>query len=149
MYGAVSINLNPMSKSSIIMNISQAAAQTGLSAKQIRDYEKAGLLPATTRTASGYRTYGQSAIERLTFIARARQVGFSLTQIQALLALQDDPNRTSCAVKALTSAHIDELTARIAQLQAMKDTLQEWHDACHGDERSDCVILQSLGASNE
>lgn len=126
------------------MNISQAAAITGLSAKQIRDYEKVGLLPATARSGAGYRIYGRSQIERLKFIARARQVDFSLAQIRALLALQDDPNRSSSMVKALTSQHIDELSQKICQLQQMKNTLQQWHDACHGDARSDCAILRSL-----
>lgn len=130
------------------MNISQAARLTGLSAKQIRDYEKAGLIPAPIRSASGYRLYNTACLRRLDFIAKARQVGFCLEQIKELLSLQDNPQRQSCKVKALTSAHIDELDAKIHQLQQMKQTLQTWHDACHGDERADCAILQSLSTSS-
>ena len=66
------------------MNISEIAKQTGLSAKQIRDYEKAGLLPKTQRSESGYRIYSSNDLARLNFIYNARKVGFSLTQIQAL-----------------------------------------------------------------
>ena len=126
------------------MNISQVAQLTGLSSKQIRDYERVGLLNVARDKQSGYRDYAPSDIARLQFIARSREVGFSLAQIQALLMLQDDPNRKSCEVKALTTQHIQELEAKIAQLQAMKETLQKWHHACRGDSGSDCPILQSL-----
>ena len=69
------------------MNISQAAAQTGLSAKQIRDYEKQGLLPPAPRSEAGYRRFLPADLQRLRFIAHAREVGFSLAQIKRLLAL--------------------------------------------------------------
>lgn len=129
------------------MNISQAAALTGLSTKQIRDYEKAGLMLPVGRSVSGYRIYNGLNLERLHFIAKARQVGFSLEQIKTLLVLKDNPQRHSCDVKALTSAHIADIGNKIYQLQQMKDILQAWHDKCHGDERAECVILQSLSAS--
>ncbi|OOH88606.1 Cu(I)-responsive transcriptional regulator [Pasteurellaceae bacterium 15-036681] len=130
------------------MNISKVAKLTGLSTKQIRDYEKIGLLKVNRDSQSGYRDYNPQEIERLQFIARSRAVGFSLAQIQALLALQDDPNRKSCEVKALTSHHIEELNQKIAELQAMKDTLQVWHNECKGDTGSDCPILRSLTQGN-
>ena len=85
------------------MNISQAAKLTGLSAKQIRDYEKRGLLKAGTRTLSGYRYYEESDLARLRFIRHSRDVGFSLQQIAQLLQLQDNPHRNSREVKQLTA----------------------------------------------
>ncbi|UNU73835.1 Cu(I)-responsive transcriptional regulator [Moraxella nasovis] len=126
------------------MKISEVAKITGLSSKQIRDYEKLGLLTPAERTFSGYRDYKQADLARLHFIHHAREVGFGLAQIGELLALQDNPNRKSCDVKALTASHIATLAQKIAQLEQMKNTLQAWHDECAGDERSHCAILQNL-----
>ena len=148
---AIIINLDYRLKSNFIlqperkhMNISQAAAQTGLSAKQIRDYEKQGLLPETRRSESGYRVYSEQDLQRLRFIRHAREVGFSLAQIRELLALQDNPNRHSRDVKNLTAQHIAELNQRIESLQSMLHTLQTWHKECSGDEQADCCILAGL-----
>ncbi|WP_038331382.1 Cu(I)-responsive transcriptional regulator [Kingella kingae] len=126
------------------MNISQAAQQTGLSAKQIRDYEKQNLLPETQRSESRYRVYGEYDVQRLRFMRQARNVGFSLAQIRELLALQDNLNRHSRDVKNLTAQHIAELNQRIESLQSMLHTLQTWHNECSGDEQADCCILAGL-----
>lgn len=128
------------------MNISQAAQAVGLSAKQIRDYEKAGLLAPAPRSGAGYRVYDEAALKRLHFICHARAVGFSLAQIAQLLRLADDPGRSSGEVKALTAAHLAALADKIRALEAMRDTLQSWHDACAGDARPECSILRGLGA---
>ncbi|AUI66266.1 MULTISPECIES: Cu(I)-responsive transcriptional regulator [Glaesserella] len=126
------------------MNISQAAKLSGLTAKQIRDYEKAGLLPHAQRSESGYRLYSTKDIERLHFISNARKVGFSLAQIAELLKLNDDPNRASREVKKLTEQHIIELQTKIADLQAMLVLLQSWHHSCCGNDKPECSILQGL-----
>lgn len=128
------------------MNISQAAAQSGLSTKQIRDYEKYGLLPNTGRNATGYRVYEPHDVKRLRFIRHARDVDFSLAQIKQLLALQDNPQRCSSDVKHLTAQHIAALNAKIESLQTMLHTLQTWHDNCAGNEQADCCILANLAA---
>lgn len=148
---AIIINLDYRLKSNFIlqperkhMNISQAATQMGLSAKQIRDYEKQGLLPETRRSESGYRVYSEQDLQRLRFIRHARDVGFSLAQIRELLALQDNPNRHSRDVKNITVQHITELNQRIESLQSMLHTLQTWHNECSGDEQADCCILAGL-----
>ncbi len=127
-----------------MMNISQAARASGLSAKQIRDYEKAGLLAAAVRSDTGYRRYGAADLSRLRFICHARAVGFSLAQIAELLRLQADPHRKSCEVKALTAQHIAEISAKIDSLVAMRATLQQWHDACAGGTAPECSILRGL-----
>ncbi|MBS6026148.1 MAG: Cu(I)-responsive transcriptional regulator [Haemophilus pittmaniae] len=126
------------------MNISQAAKAVGLSTKQIRDYEKLGLLGAAKRTAAGYRYYEEMDLGRLAFIRHSRDVGFSLQQIEQLLRLQDDPHRCSREVKALTAAHIATLNQQIERLQAMVKELQSWHDSCQGDNSPDCPILAGL-----
>ena len=126
------------------MNISQAAKLTGLSAKQIRDYEKLGLLKAGTRTLSGYRYYEESDLARLRFIRHSRDVGFSLQQIAQLLQLQDNPHRNSREVKQLTARHIETLNAQIHALQKMVSELQRWHDNCQGNDCPECSILAGL-----
>jgi Cu(I)-responsive transcriptional regulator len=126
------------------MNIGQAASATGVSAKMIRHYESIGLLPAAARTESGYRQYGDKDINTLRFIRHSRDLGFSLEQIRALLGLWQDRRRPSRQVKALAQAHIDELDAKLRELQAMKATLQHLVHGCHGDDRPDCPIIETL-----
>ena len=126
------------------MNISQAAKLTGLSAKQIRDYEKLGLLKANSRTLAGYRHYEENDLARLRFIRHSRDVGFSLQQIAQLLQLQDNPHRNSREVKQLTARHIETLNAQIHALQKMVAELQRWHDNCQGNDCPECSILAGL-----
>ena len=126
------------------MNISQAAKLTGLSAKQIRDYEKLGLLKANSRTLAGYRHYEENDLARLRFIRHSRGVGFSLQQIAQLLQLQDNPNRNCREVKQLTAQHIETLNAQIQALQNMVAELQRWHDNCQGNDCPECSILAGL-----
>lgn len=131
-----------------MFNISQVAQQTGLSTKQIRDYEKHGLLPEIVRTSNTYRQYDEQDLQRLHFIRHARDVGFSLAQIAQLLALQDNPERRSRDVKHLTAQHIADLNQKINNMIQMRDRLQTWHDACLGDECAACCILDGLAQSN-
>lgn len=126
------------------MNISEAAKSVGLSPKQIRDYEKNGLLRPAARSLSGYRHYEEKDLERLRFIRHSRDVGFSLQQIAQLLQLQDNPHRNSREVKALTAQHIKMLNQQIEQLQNMVSELQRWHDSCPGNDCPNCSILDGL-----
>ena len=126
------------------MNISEAAKLVGLSTKQIRDYEKMGLIKPAVRSLSGYRNYGESDLERLHFIRHSRNVGFSLHQIAQLLALQDNPKRSCREVKVLTGQHIATLNQQIEQLQKMVQKLQHWHDSCQGNDNPGCSILNGL-----
>jgi MerR family copper efflux transcriptional regulator len=127
-----------------LMNIGQAAKQTGLSAKMIRYYESIDLLPAAGRTDSGYRQYGSQDLHRLAFIKRSRDLGFSLAEVSQLLALWQDRERASADVKALAAAHISELERKISELSGLRDTLQELTSNCQGDDRPDCPILKDL-----
>ncbi|MBN8716377.1 Cu(I)-responsive transcriptional regulator [Thermomonas sp.] len=128
-------------------NIGQAAALTGVSAKMIRHYEAIGLLTPATRTFANYRVYGEAELHRLRFIKRARSLGFSIRQIEALLALWDDPHRASAEVKQLALAHVAELEEKIRELQAMQRTLETLAQRCHGDGRPTCPILEDLAAT--
>ncbi|MXN46396.1 Cu(I)-responsive transcriptional regulator [Shinella kummerowiae] len=126
------------------MNIGQAAKASGVSAKMIRYYEQSGLIPAADRTASGYRDYSDTDVHMLRFIRRARDLGFSVAEISDLLGLWRDETRQSAEVKRLAQGHIDELEKKIKDLQDMARTLTVLVNACHGDHRPHCPILQSL-----
>lgn len=128
------------------LNIGEAARASGVSAKMIRHYEAIGLLPPARRTEAGYRLYGEPDVRVLQFIHRGRALGFSLEQIVSLLALWQDKGRASADVRRLAETHIDELERKIAELEAMKRTLQALAHSCHGDQRSDCPILDDLAA---
>ena len=133
------------------MNIGEAAEATGVTAKMIRHYEQIGLIRAAGRTGSGYRIYGPKDLSTLSFIRRARDLGFSIAQIRDLLTLWQDRARASSDVKRIASEHIDEMRAKMQLLQEMVHTLEHLSAHCHGDDRPDCPILEQLasGKSDE
>lgn len=126
------------------MNIGQAAAASGVSAKMIRHYESIGLVRRAGRSQSGYRQFGDADVETLRFVQRAREVGFSLAEIKRLLALWSDRARPSREVRRLAADHLAGVRARIDGLQAIASTLAHLVEHCHGDDRPDCPILDSL-----
>lgn len=126
------------------MNIGEAAKASGVSAKMIRHYESVGLFPEATRTESGYRQYSERDIGTLRFIRHSRDLGFSIEQIRELLGLWQNRRRSSRQVRALAQAHIEELDAKLKELQAMKATLEHLVHCCHGDDRPDCPIIDTL-----
>jgi Cu(I)-responsive transcriptional regulator len=127
-----------------LLTIGDAAKVSGLSAKMIRHYEQSGLLRKTSRTDSGYRLYNSEQINQLRFIRQARNLGFSLQDIQSLLALWHDPQRESRAVKQLAEQHLAEISEKIAELQHMQQVLSTLADSCRGDGSPQCHILQQL-----
>ena len=129
------------------LNIGDAARASSVTAKMIRHYESIGLVKAVRRSAAGYRLYSAQDVRVLQFIHRGRGLGFSLEQIRSLLALWHDQGRASADVRALAQSHIDELNRKIAQMEAMRRTLETLAASCHGDARSDCPILDDLAAN--
>ena len=129
------------------MNIGQAAEASGLPPKTIRYYESVGLIPAAKRAGSGYRVYGETDIQNMRFIRRARDLGFSVETVEQLLSLWQDRNRPSSEVKSLALRHLEALDRKIAELEAMRRTILHLADHCQGDERPDCPILDDLSES--
>jgi len=128
------------------MNIGEAAAQSGVSAKMVRHYESLGLLPHVARTESGYRQYSEKEVHTLRFIRRARDLGFSMAEIAELLKLWQNRRRASADVKRIALAHVADLERRMAEMNAMKQTLQQLASCCHGDQRPDCPIIDGLAS---
>ncbi len=129
------------------LTIGEAAKASGVSAKMIRYYEGIGLITPPARSEAGYRHYGARDIHNLRFVRRARDLGFSVEQIGALLALWRDRDRQSAQVKAVVDDHLVDLKRKIGELQGMVRVLEGLSDCCHGDDRPDCPILDDLEAA--
>jgi len=126
------------------MNIGEAATQAGLPAKTIRYYEDIGLVKPR-RDSNGYRAFVETDIHKLTFLARARALGFSIEDCRDLLALWEDSDRASGDVRQIAQEHLQRIETKIADLQDMRDTLRTLVRDCAGDDRPDCPILNRLG----
>ena len=112
----------------------------------IRHYEKIGLIPAPPRRESGYRDYSDADVARLRFVAHARDLGFPIEEIRALLGLWLDRSRSSADVKVLATARAEELGRKAKALEHMRATLLDLAASCHGDDRPDCPIIQRLAS---
>ncbi len=126
------------------MNIGKAAAASGVSAKMIRYYESIGLIPEALRTEAGYRDYSGNDVQTLRFIRRARDLGFSVEQMNELVALWRDRGRASADVKSLALEHVAELERKARELQEMSRALTHLAENCQGDARPECPIITGL-----
>jgi MerR family copper efflux transcriptional regulator len=126
------------------MNIGQAAKAAGLNPKIIRYYEGIDLIGHARRGTSGYRDFSDKDVQVLRFIKRSRELGFSIDRIRSLLSLWEDRQRQSAEVKQLAQQYMAEIDQDIARMQSIRMQLQAMSDCCHGDERPDCPILDSL-----
>lgn len=125
------------------MNISAAAQRSGVPPKTIRYYEEIGLV-RPLREDNGYRSFQDSDVHKLTFLGKARALGFGIDDCRALLALWEDEARTSAEVKRIANRHLSEIDTKIEGLLAMRATLAELIEHCRGDSRPDCPIIRSL-----
>ncbi|WP_209504709.1 MULTISPECIES: Cu(I)-responsive transcriptional regulator [unclassified Ruegeria] len=126
------------------MNIGDVSARTGLPAKTIRYYEDINLIKPM-RDDNGYRRFRDQDVHKLNFLGRARALGFTIEDCRTLLALYEDETRASADVKQVARDHLVQIETKIADLNAMRDTLSHLIDACAGDDRPDCPILRDLG----
>jgi len=128
------------------LTIGALAVRTGTTAETIRYYERIGLLPAPQRAGSGrYRMYRTSDVDRLAFVRRARELGFSIEEVRELLGLADDPQRPCAEVDQLARAHLHAVEEKITQLIALRSELQRVIGACAGKyHMAECRILGAL-----
>lgn len=127
-----------------LMNIGEAAAAAGVSAKMIRHYEQICLLPEAERSESGYRLYGDREVSVLRFVRQSRHLGFSVAQIAELIGLWSDSQRTSREVKAMAQRHLADLEEKRREIDQMMDGLSVLVTACHGNDQPHCAILEKL-----
>ena len=129
------------------VNIGVAARKVGLPVKTVRYYEEIGLV-MSDRQANGYRAYGRRELHMLRFLKRARGLGFSIHDCRALLSLYRDESRASAEVKKLALERIEEIDGKIAELKGLRATLSRLAEACHGDDKPDCPILDDLAGES-
>lgn len=126
------------------LTIGKVAKASGLSVETIRYYEREGLLLPAGRSASGYRFYAESSVQRLRFIRRAKQLGFTLVEIRNLLMLSESHGDQS-EIKALTQDKLTLIEQRIEDLQRMRTALQNLAERCPGQGCiDDCPIIVAL-----
>lgn len=127
------------------MKIGELGAGTSTKVETIRYYESIGLLPDAARTKANYRSYGTEHLARLSFIRRARNLGFSLDDVRNLLTLADDKSRPCSAVDALAQAHLAEIERKVGDLLALKAELNRLVESCSHGLVADCKIIETLG----
>ncbi|MFW8635862.1 MerR family transcriptional regulator [Cribrihabitans pelagius] len=123
---------------------SDLARLTGCNLETIRYYENVGLLPDPPRTASGHRRYGSAHVERLNFVMRARDLGFTMEEIRGLLSLVDRGSHTCAEVERMGRHHLDVVRAKIRDLQAIESVLAGTIACCTGTDTPDCPLLNVL-----
>jgi MerR family mercuric resistance operon transcriptional regulator len=124
--------------------IGELSRLTGVNIETIRYYERIGMLPRPARTPSGRRVYGADERRTLSFIRRGRELGFSLPEVRALLAL-GAPGDASCAeVRQIATAHLIDVRAKIADLRRLERTLADAVSRCTGDTAPVCPVLDVL-----
>lgn len=129
------------------MNIGAAATAADLPVKTVRYYADIGLVAPGARSESGYRQYVGAEVRKLIFVRRARAFGFSIEETRELLSLYEDRNRSSADVKAIARARLEQIEGKMAELKALHDELAHLVEACRGDERPDCPIIDGFAAS--
>ena len=125
------------------MNIGQAAQRANLPPKTIRYYEDIALIKPD-RAENGYRDYSDADVHRLRFLQRSRSLGFTIEECRTLLSLYEDKHRASADVKALARQKISEIERKMEELKSLRETLSVLVKHCHGDDRPDCPIIESL-----
>lgn len=127
------------------LTIGRLAQEAGINLETLRFYEQKGLLPKPPRSSSGYRLFPSDTVQRLRFIKRAQQLGFSLTEIRELLALRVTPRTTTTEIRKLAEAKIADIEEKIKSLDSMRKSLLKMAQSCSGcAPLSECPILESL-----
>ena len=127
------------------MKIGDIAKRTGLKVETVRFYEGEGLIAAPRRSGGNYRLYDESHLDRLTFIKRSRDLGFTLDQVRDLLRLADDPRGSCDAVDEMAVVHIEEIDRKLADLHALRDEVATW-GRCDATTIAECRLIDALSS---
>lgn len=127
-----------------MVTIGEAALRAGVPAKTIRFYEEAGIIKPAARGTNRYRGYSETDVQILSFVRRARALGFSLKDVASLLELYSNDRRASRDVKRLALKHVTELDRKLKELTAIRNTIAELARRCSGNDRPECPILDEL-----
>ena len=130
------------------MNIGKTAELSGLTVKTVRYYCDIGIIKPHVNDDTRYRSFSESDLAKLQFLAKARKFDFSLNECRELLALYENTERSSKEVKALTLEKIAEIDTKLSELKKLKDQLSALTSACRGDDRPNCPILDALSEKN-
>lgn len=126
------------------MRIGELARATGTKAETIRYYEREGILPTADRTDSNYRDYSTEHLQMLSFVRRARGLGFNMAQVRELLALSDHDEKPCQDVDHLVRQQLADVEQRIADLASLRDELSQMLRSCDADKIGECRIVESL-----
>jgi len=126
--------------------IGQAAKEAGLKVETVRFYEAEGMIGRAERTGGNYRLYDEAQVSRLSFIRRARDLGFTLEQVRDLLRLADNPRESCAEVDVLAASHVAEVDRKIADLRALRTELVERLDSCRRSTVADCRVMEVLAS---
>jgi MerR family mercuric resistance operon transcriptional regulator len=122
----------------------ELARRTGANLETVRYYEKVGLMPPPPRTPSGYRNYDSEHERRLRFVLRARELGFSLGDVRALLRLAEERDQPCAEASRLATIHLADVKAKIADLRRMESALKDFVAQCGDGTRPDCPLIEAL-----
>lgn len=131
------------------MSIGDLSKATRTKVETVRWYEKVGILPAPARTAGNYRAYGPEHLNRLSFIRRGRNLGFTLDEVRALLALADQRDHDCGEVDAIARKHLADIERKVVDLQKLAAELRHLIGQCHGGTISECRIIEALAPAGE
>lgn len=120
------------------------ARRTGCNIETIRYYEKAGMIPHPARSEGGHRLYGSGHLKRLAFVMKARVLGFTLSEVKALLRLVDERDRPCAEVRELAATHLVDVKAKLADLLAMESVLSDMVVSCDKDNSTDCPLIERM-----
>lgn len=126
------------------ITIGKVAARTGCKIETIRYYEKESLLPLPGRTEGGHRLYTVAMVERLVFIRRCRELGFSMDEIRKLLSIVDGEQVSCERVKHIAEVHLRDIRSKLTDLKKMERTLRDLSDQCSGEDVPECPIIEVL-----
>jgi Cu(I)-responsive transcriptional regulator len=126
------------------MKIGELANATTTKVETVRYYEKIGLLPPPARTSANYRAYGSEHLARLSFIRRARDLGFTLEAVRELLTLSDDKAQSCEAVDGIARIHLTEIDRKVRDLKSLRSELSRVLGSCSHGTVADCKIIETL-----